>query len=176
MLDQTAWEGCGISVLQLFKPCTSPGTFLQQTDLITVQAMDAALRELWAQPWVGSGLCPGRAGRGRSPGPMGVGCQLGELPACQLPPSLGCTAHQPLSTGHCLLLPVPGASAQTGLFQQEVTCDLIYFLNYFFFSSGLFMKLEQSFIYDFSPHKSVNALPRKHALHADRLGHVDSND
>lgn len=61
MLDQAAWGGCGISVLQLFKPYTSPGTFLQQTDLITVQAMDAALRETlgtslggqWAVPWQG---------------------------------------------------------------------------------------------------------------------------
>lgn len=34
----------------------------------------------------------------------------------------------------------------------------LFFKLFFFFSSGLFMKLEQSFIYEFSLHKSVNAL------------------
>lgn len=176
MLDRAAWGGCGISILQLFKPRTSPGAFLQRTDPSRVLAMDAALRgtlgtslgRQWAVPRQGRG--------GRSPKAMGVGCQLGELLPCQLPPSLGCTAHQPLPTGRCLLLLVPGASAQTGLFQQEVQCDLTYFLNYFFFSSGLFMKLEQSFIYDFFPHKSINSFSHKHALRADRSGHVDNND
>lgn len=94
------------------------------------------LEKLWAQAWVGSGLCLGRAGGGRSPEAMGVGCQLRELLPCQLPPSLGCTAHQPLPTGCCLFLPVPRASAQTGLFRQEVQFDLTYFLNYFFLFLG----------------------------------------
>lgn len=176
MLDQAAWRGCGISMLRLFKACNSQEPSCNGLTQPGFWPWMLQLEKLWTQAWVGSGLCLGRAGEGRSPEAMGVGCQLRELPPCQLPPSLGCTAHQPLPPGRCLLLPVPRASTQTGLFQQEVQCDLTYFLNYFFFSSGLFMKLEQSIIYDFSPHKSINALSHKRALRADHSGHVDNNN
>lgn len=81
-----------------------------------------------------------RQGRGMQI-PVAVGCQCGELLPHQLQPSLGCS-------GHCQLSPVPRPQHSTGLVSPGSSMRFDLFSR-IFFPSGLFMKLEQSFICDF---------------------------
>lgn len=101
MLDQAPQGGCGTSILQLFKPCTSPETLLQLTDPRSGPsqaslAMGVAPREALGTS-LGRWQVVPRQGRGggRSLEAVGADCQPRELPPCQLPPSPGCTACRP---------------------------------------------------------------------------------
>lgn len=177
MLNQAAWGGCGTSILQLFKACTSPGTFLQQTDPIRVPAMDAAVGETLGASLGGQWAVPMQS-RGRQV-LRGHGCGLSTRGAATLSaptfPGVHCSPAPPHWTLPALACPWGQCSNRLVSTGSSMRFDL-FFKLFFFFSSGLFMKLEQSFIYEFSLHKSVNALSYKRTLHADLSGHVGNND
>lgn len=95
-LGQAARGGCGTSILQLFKPHTSREPSCSQLDPSSGPSHGCCTQKSSGHKPGGVAGCA-QAGQwgGRSPEAVGTGCQPGELPPHQLPPSPGCTARWP---------------------------------------------------------------------------------
>lgn len=137
MLDLAPSGDCGIFMLQLFKTCTFPGTFLQQTDPTRVQAVDAAVRESlgtslgrqWAVP---------RQGRGRQV-LRGHGCGLSTPGAAALStptfPGVHCSPAPPHWTLPALACPRGQRSNRLVSTGSSMRFDLFFKLFFLFLGS-----------------------------------------